>query len=427
MHKILYRLSTLKEKAMTDDTLFDSIDLPIPPLRDTLDFIPVQDGDERIVVIRDASGFVEQVIAIPAEAMALLSFFDGSLSISDLRREILEHTGHDVDPAPMLDMVQRLDAVRFLDNARFEAHRNAIIDEFRRSDTRHAKNAGLAYPGDPAELRGFLGSIITPEHGSIHARPVGMIVPHIDLRIGPEVYAAAYRELESMDFDTYVILGTAHHPHDDVFIMTDKDFETPLGIMRTDREFLSALKSNCGVEFTSDDSPHMFEHSVEFQVLMLQHLFGNERIRVVPILCGSLEFLYDDGTKPRELERYKYFIDAMRQTISENGRRVCFIMSVDWSHIGRKFGDDTAAADMLDAVRESDNAMLEALAAVDYDRFYEMLRASGNATGIDGFSCISTFFDVVRPGAGKLFKYQQWHEEERESAVTFAALGFYAE
>ena len=413
------------DKSMNELPMFSSLDEPIPALRPTIEIIPLQEEDEKLIVLRDASGYSRHFLPFPPESLALLSFFDGERTVNNLVEEIVRHTNREVDPAPILGIIQLLDSAYFLQNPRSDAHIDAVDHDFREARVMHAPNAGRAYPDDPEELRAFLDAIIIPDPDATHEQPVGVLLPHIDLRIGPTVYAAGYRELENQDFDTYIILGVSHYEHDDFFILTEKDIETPLGVIPTDQEFVRLLRKNSGDVFTSDDLPHMFEHSIEFQALMLQQMFGNDRVRIVPVLCGSLEFMHEEKLLPADNAHYMTFITAMQKTLAESGRKACFLVSVDWSHIGRKFGDELPAAAMLDDVRVSDMSQLTALEEVDYPEFHRLVQETENVTSIDGFACISAFFDIVGPASGRLLKYEQWHEEERESAVTFASMAFY--
>ncbi|MBR9976088.1 MAG: AmmeMemoRadiSam system protein B, partial [Bacteroidetes bacterium] len=172
---------------------------------------------------------------------------------------------------------------------------------------------------------------------------------------------------------------------------------------------------------------HRQEHSIEFPTVFLQHVFGNNRVRVVPVLCTSFDEYLVEGTRAAADAKYEAFITAFHRTAERLGRKVAFVLSVDWSHVGRKFGDDVDAAELLEGLHVSDLEQLGALERCDYERFYELLRESHNASKIDGFACITTFFDIARPQRGTLFDYQQWHEEERASAVTFASMAFFAD
>jgi AmmeMemoRadiSam system protein B len=195
--------------------------------------------------------------------------------------------------------------------------------------------------------------------------------------------------------------------------------------MKTDVDFVRLLHERTNELFTKNDLSHKQEHSIEFPVLFLQHFFGNENKMIVPILCASFEDFITEGVLPSAHRRYWTFISALRRALEESGKKAVFILSVDWSHIGKKFGDEVAAGDILHVIEQTDRRQLEALERADYSEFFSLLHASKNATHIDGFACISAFFDAIQPTHGKLLKYKQWHEVERESAVTFASMAFY--
>ena len=48
-----------------------------------------------------------------------------------------------------------------------------------------------------------------------------------------------------------------------------------------------------------EDYCHAVEHSIEFQVLFLQYLYG-PNIRILPILCGSFARSIYRGGKPED-------------------------------------------------------------------------------------------------------------------------------
>jgi len=408
--------------------MFDSLTDRIPPLRNDLELLPATQEGEEVVVLHDPAGYSDKSLSLHPESRVLLALFDGSKSISELQDEIRTETGITIDPAPLLQIIQALDSCYFLENARFVALREEMDAAYMAEETRDAAYAGQSYPEDAEELTDFFHELweadsASPETGEC----LGVLAPHIDLKIGPQVYVPAFKQLQAMDFDTVVILGTSHYSYEDLFLLTEKHFRTPLGTMETDREFVRALHGNSGDVLTRRDVAHKKEHSIEFPVLFLQHAFRERDIRIVPILCTAFDEFLVGGTRATADAKYNAFLHAFHQTVEELGRRVVFVLSVDWSHVGRKFGDERDAADMLAEVRESDQRQLGMLASCDYEAFYTHLRENRNATHIDGFACITTFFDLVKPARGQLYDYQQWHEEERASSVSFASMGFFAD
>jgi MEMO1 family protein len=399
----------------------------VAPLRDEIEFHPIEEDGQSMVLLRDPLGYAAEMLAFPIEALALMAYLDGESSIDDIRRGVAKAVHGTVDPAQIRAVVDALDEHLFLDSPAFHAARRRRDNDWLLSDTRPAAHAGSSYPADAAALRSMLEALFAADDAApLPGVTAGVIAPHIDLGIGPQVYVPAFRQLMAAEFDTVVILGTSHYSGEDLFILTGKDYETPLGRARTDRDFLAALREASGDLFTHNDTAHRPEHSIEFPVLFLQHLFGAD-VRILPVLCTSFEAFLAGGVHAGSSDRYAAFLRGFRDAQQRTGRRCTFVLSVDWSHVGRKFGDEEDAAALLEDVRRSDHAHFEALARCDYDRFHELLQTTQNGTRIDGFSCITTFFNLARPVRGALLRYEQWHEEERASAVSFASMAFFHE
>jgi MEMO1 family protein len=399
----------------------------IPPLRADLDVFPIEQDGEPFIILRDPLGFSDRMMRLRPQAWALLMLMDGSRSAADLCARLRVELRIDLAEAAVVELARALADNLFLDDARYRARRQEMEEAWRALPIREAVHAGASYSDDAATLGAFLQSLLDADRTTLPSNaPLGVVTPHIDLQVGPAVYVPAMRALGQADFDTVVILGTSHYSDEDAFILTSKHYRTPLGVCHTDIELVERIRARAGDVFTHNDIAHRPEHSIEFPVLFLQQAFADRRFRIVPVLCTSMEAHLRGGSSPREDARYRTFIDAVRGAIDDLGRRVVYLMSVDWSHIGRKFGDERDAREMLGEVRASDHAQLEALVRGDHAAFEGLLRASGNATRIDGYACITTFFDLAMPARGALLAYEQWHEEERASAVTFAAMSFHS-
>ena len=74
-----------------------------------------------------------------------------------------------------------------------------------------------------------------------------------------------------------MILGVAHQYCQRRFALTRKDFETPLGLVPTDREYVDQIAALAGRDLFEDELSHRTEHSIEFQVVFLQYVLGEER------------------------------------------------------------------------------------------------------------------------------------------------------
>ena len=71
-----------------------------------------------------------------------------------------------------------------------------------------------------------------------------------------------------------MIIGTAHAGLEHVFSVTDKDFETPLGVVAVDRAITDRLRAAVP-DYFSEEVAHLSEHAIEFQLPFLQTTAGS--------------------------------------------------------------------------------------------------------------------------------------------------------
>jgi hypothetical protein len=124
-----------------------------------------------------------------------------------------------------------------------------------------------------------------------------------------------------------------------------KDFETPLGTVKTDKRIVEELMDSSRDCVLADDLPHRHEHSIEFQVLFLRHVLANPDLSIVPILCGSLRGSLDSYGRPSEIPCVGGFLAALRGAMEREERRCLIVAGVDFSHIGIKFGEAMTAVE----------------------------------------------------------------------------------
>jgi AmmeMemoRadiSam system protein B len=222
-----------------------------------------------------------------------------------------------------------------------------------------------------------------------------------------------------------VVLGVCHAPAGQRFIACRKDFATPLGTVRHDAAFVGALEERFGEDLTQEQLLHQREHSVEFQALWLAHLWPEDPPAMVPVLVASFEEFVHSGVSPSlnlEIER---FIKALRETIAADERRVVLLASVDFAHLGPRYGDprglDEADEEMLEV---NDRALIEHIEAGDAEGFFEEVARDGNARHVCGTAPV---YLTLRVGEGKgtLLNYGQGRiDPDSGSVVSFAALSF---
>lgn len=404
-----------------------------PKLR-AIQAIPYDSEGERVVCLRDSAGFSAKTVIMPMRAFYVVSLMDGEHTLAEILTEYAARFGDPLTLARIEEMVRQLDDALMLEGPRFEARLRVVAEEFARSTTRKAAFAGHAYPPRaPAieqAMRGWFAAPAGP--GPVDPRAEGSSVvaiaaPHIDPRRGGPVYAHAYKALaEGCAAETFVLLGVAHEPMTELFVATDKSFETPLGIVPCDRDFTAGLIRRAGLKRGDVELVHRSEHSIEFQALFLRQLFGRVRpARIVPVLCGSLMEAVPAGADPMSVEPVARFVGALRELLRQYGEQAAVIASVDLAHVGHRFGDSMElTAQELGRIESEDLALLRHAERMDATGFFNENRAQHDRRRICGFAALYALLSAVPAKRGRLLRYEQSPEEETRSVVTYAAMSF---
>ena len=224
--------------------------------------------------------------------------------------------------------------------------------------------------------------------------------------------------------DLFVILGTCHAGMADPFAVTLKDYDTPLGPARVDRDFCEALSRRSGDGLLGSELAHRGEHSIEFQAVFLEYLFGGRReFTIVPILCSFLHESLARGEEPESDPRVSRFFEALAGAAQASARKVCLVAGADLAHVGPRFGDAQPVGETwLRQVEHDDRLMLEAVAAGDARAFYESVARDRDKRRICGLSPIYTLLRCLEGPTGRLLKYAQWPDPQ--GTVSFASLVF---
>jgi len=425
-----------------------------PKLR-PLDVVPVEKEGQVFVRLHDPSRLSDKVALVPQEMLHLLVLFDGEHSIVDIQAALMRRFGQLVPSQQIQEIIGQLDEVLFLESDRFREHVRRLVEEFRRSPVRPSSSAGLSYPSDPKALAAQLDASFTAKGGPGRPRPyevcvaqppsavgcertqprpavphrlVGLVAPHIDFERGGPSYAWAYKALgESCDADLFVVFGTAHHGNDSLYILTHKAFETPFGTLPTHGDLVDAVARRYGRDVFADELLHKTEHSIEFQVVMLQHMLNGRSIEMVPVLCGGMERQVGEAESPGQVAEVSDFFAALREALAASGRRVCAIAGADLAHVGRQFGDEfDLTPEVMSDVERADRETLGFVQSLDADGFYNCVRRDDNARHICGVPPIYALLSTIDATCTQLLDYRQAVDFEPGRAVTFASLALYA-
>lgn len=390
-----------------------------------LDFLPSPLEDRPGLMMRDPFGYSEVTLIVPPPLVPLLAMFDGEQSEEDLRAAIYRMTNDLRSGEIMAHLRDTLERAGFLEGPVFEQMKEARQRAFAEAEVRQPAHAGSAYPEEGGRLREWI-SRHGVEPGGEAGDLIGIAAPHVSPEGGWASYREAYRALgRGLADRVFVLLGTSHYGEPEKFGLTRKDFATPFGTARTEKALVERLAARARRASKMEDYCHAVEHSIEFQVVFLQALFGPE-VRIVPILVGPFARSLYRGGRPEEDEGVREFLDALGELQAAEGGRLCWVLGVDMAHMGRRYGDPIQAeaqrGEMLE-VAERDKARIQRLEAGDADGFWELVQPNHDDLKWCGSAPFYTFLKAVPEARGRLRLYEQWNIDP-QSVVSFGALEF---
>lgn len=233
--------------------------------------------------------------------------------------------------------------------------------------------AGMFYPGEPSHLEQLLGKFFL-NTVPVAGKPLGIVAPHAGYIYSGQVAACAFGAIMP-DFDgTFVVIGPSHHGY--VTSSSAIPWETPLGVVDTDEEFVKAL--GIGI----DEASHADEHSVEVQVPFIKYRFP--RARIAPVMMGDQSYAAATAVGERILA-----------AIKTTRRDVRIVASSDFSHY---VPEEKAKADDLYAI--------EPLEHLDTQEFYRRIAERRvTACGYGPITAMVTACAGLGATTGTLLKY----------------------
>lgn len=383
-------------------------------------------------VVRDRLGYTSDSLIFSPATIHILARMNGSNSLRDLQADFMRQTGQLVPIEELEGLVKTLDENLLLENYRFRNHAARVTSEFFDSPVRKMRHAGASYPADATELREKLRSFFRPENGGpglpdasgAHTgEMVGLVAPHIDLNAGGACFAHAYKAAaEALAPQTWIVLGTGHDLVENCFALTVKDFETPLGTVACDRDICNELLRRTPFDLRESEYNHRTEHTIEFQAVFLS--FVQPGACIVPVLCsfGAEEWnscgpMVDD------------FARILSELVFDRNHSVGIIASVDFAHIGPRYGDGFKPHKrMIEENLSRDASLLRLLEQCRAADFLATINRDCNSRKVCGVAPLYTMAKALEGRAqGNTLGQSHAVVDEQGSFVTFASMAFYSE
>jgi len=222
----------------------------------------------------------------------------------------------------------------------------------------------MFYPRDPSHLEQLLEKFFSETQAD--GDSMGIVSPHAGYIYSGQVAAHAFSAI-SPDFSgTFIVIGPSHRGYLNCVSLVP--WETPLGVVDTDVEFVQAL------DIEADEYSQKDEHSLEVQMPFIKYRFP--RARIAPIMMGQQDY----ASAMRLADR---IIAAVRLT----KRDVRIVASSDFSHY---VSEQKAKADDLPAI--------EALTTLDVQELPANRSQAGNGLRVRTDLCDGHGLQETRGG-----------------------------
>ncbi len=411
-----------------------SSDIVYPKLRFPIDLRLENIDNQEIILITCPLGISKNPLALIAAVGPVISCFEGQMSVQEILNKF---SPHGLTPELLTTLIDMLDENLFLATSRFYEAQSLDLQEFKTSKVRPAAMSGRVYSAIPDILKKEIENYLTSnqpeikiEVSSVQENKIcGIIAPHIDYRRGQITYGKTYNLIKNQNIDLYILVGTSHQFSKNIFILTAKDFDSPLGSSLCDTDFMHMLAKLYGEQRSFEEEIlHKKEHSLELQVPFLKHLLPQTKI--APVLVGSFFHMLDSGKLPENFEEYDKFASSLTaciENLRKQGRTFCFIAGVDMAHVGMHFGDkEKLTPEFMSKVEEHDAIYIRHIINQDRKSLFAHIAEDMDRRRICGFPTIYTVIDVFdRLGIkyrSQLVEYRQAVDYSTDCAVTFAGM-----
>jgi len=231
----------------------------------------------------------------------------------------------------------------------------------------------MFYPRDPSHLEQLLGKFFSGTR-PVAGNPLGIVSPHAGYIYSGQVAAHAFGAISPDFAGTVIVIGPSHRGY--LTCVSEIPWETPLGVVDTDAEFVRAL------DIETDEYSHRDEHSIEVQVPFIKYRFP--RAKIAPVMMGQQDYA-------SAMQLAGKILAAIRQT----KREVRIVASSDFSHY---VTEEKAKLDDLYAI--------EPLKTLDTEEFYRRIEERGvTACGYGPITTMVTACAGLGAKAAELIRY----------------------
>lgn len=377
--------------------------------------IPVQKDGKPFVALRDPSMLQKQTMVIPMPAMQVIAQFQGKATLDELGQRFGIPIGQ------LQELAVNLDRLGLLWGPTFEQLEKQRWEELSDRGMFPPRASSTLAPDAEACRRQMDEWLEQTEDPELEFTPRGIVAPHLDYARGWPNYAAAWHAVRGIERpDRVIVLGTNHFGIGDGVVLTELDFETPLGRVGRDRPLLEGLVSRFGRPITVDQLDHLPEHSIDLQLPWIQHCIGD-----VPVLAALVPDPLRPMIEDAETERvgFEDFVVGLSELLEQLGGRTFFVASSDLSHVGPQFGEPRPVDEQRQTdVERHDREMMGHFLAGDPEQFIGAMQWNNNPTRWCSVGGMTALLRLAKPEVIELIDYRQARDDRGIAMVSSAAM-----
>jgi len=250
---------------------------------------------------------------------------------------------------------------------------------------RHASFAGQFYPADKKTLEKTVKSLLIAEKKeNVHA----VISPHAGYmfsgKIAGEVFSLMPKKKD------FIMLGVNHTGIGKKVCFSLEDWETPLGIVRTNRDLaekiIHRLKKE-EIDVDVNEIAHAEEHSIEVQLPFLQ--MTQNQFEIIPIILADLSY-----------EECKKIAEILAEFVNKSE---AVVASSDFTHYGNDYGFTPFSGNVRENLYKLDDEIILQILKKESKAFYHLARKST----VCGIYSVTVLAEIakIKDWKPKLIKY----------------------
>jgi len=239
--------------------------------------------------------------------------------------------------------------------------------------------SGQFYPADKRQLEQQVKGCLTKKKENAQAG----IVPHAGYSFSGKLTGKVFSNIQSKE--NIIILGVNHSGFGSKISLSERDFETPLGVIKNNIKLGQQIKKKLTAEIS--DSAHESEHSIEVQLPFIQ--ITQPKAKIIPILLSNLTY-----------EECKKTAEILSKFIDED---IGIIISGDFTHYGENYRFVPFTSDIKNNLYKLDKNIINEIINLNSKKVYEKA-AKSTVCGICGITII-TEIAKIKNWKAKLIDY----------------------